>query len=449
MNRRILSIVALLSYSTLIPAQGISPRDFAFGQVALPARDAAAYRISLPLAIYQNTFREDLSDLRVFNADGVVVPFSLSRPAAQAPIHKAPVALTMFPLHEGARVLLDGVQLTINSAGSAVNLQTQNGATAGSAVRHYLLDARMIDAALSSLQLGWPDAAPEYTGRLSVEVSDDLAAWRPLVTAAPIANLRANGQSLVANHMEFVPTKAKFWRLSWIGTSPEFQLTGVLGEPAASPTEPPRAALDATGSRDSKDLQEYTFDLNAHPPVSRLNVLLPDANTILDVELFSRAAPTNSWRLIAHSGFYRIKTQDGEQQNLPLEINPDTDRFWRARIVSSGNSPQAPLRLRVEWIPNEVTFLAQGHAPFLLTYGSASATRAEADLSRLPSTVEIAPATLGPSQSLGGTSRLIAKPPPIPWMRAALWSVLLVAVVLLAWMAYRLSKETGASTDAT
>jgi hypothetical protein len=71
-------------------------------------------------------------------------------------------------------------------------------------------------------------------------------------------------------------------------------------------------------------------DLNAHPPVSRLNVLR---------------------RLIARSGFYRLKTPDAEQQNAPLEINPDTDRSWRERIVSVGISPQAPLRLHVEWIP--------------------------------------------------------------------------------------------------
>jgi len=209
-----LSLFGLLTYSSLIQAQVVSPRDFAYGQLAMPARDAAAYRFSLPLAVYQNTF-QDLSDLRVFNAEGVVVPFSLSRPAAESGTLRAPIALPLFPLHEGARVLIDGVHLTINSAGSAVNLQTQNGTTTNGVVRLYLLDARDLDATLSALQLGWPDAASEYTGRLSVEVSDDLAVWRLLVAAAPIANLHANGQTLVANRVEFAPTKAKFWRLSW------------------------------------------------------------------------------------------------------------------------------------------------------------------------------------------------------------------------------------------
>jgi hypothetical protein len=347
----------------------------------------------------------------------------------------------MFPLHEGARILIDGVHLTINSAGSAVSLQTRNGTATSTAVRQYLLDARALDATISALQLIWPDAASEYTGRLSLEVSDDLAAWHSLVAAAPIANLRANGQTLIENRVALPPTKAKFWRLSWVGIAPSFELTSVLAEPAASLTEPDRASLEVSGVADPKNPREYTFDLSAHPPVSRVNVLLPDPNSVIDVELSSRPTASAPWRVRMHSGFYRLKTPDAEQQNSPLEVSPDTDRYWRARVVGAGNSLQSPPRLHVEWIPNEVTFLAQGHAPFLLAYGNASANRAEADLSDLPNSLETAPATLGPAQVSGGTSRLIAKSAPFPRMRVALWGVLLLAVVVLSWMAYRIAKE--------
>ncbi len=434
-------LIGLLSYSSLTQAQVDSPRDFAYGQLAKPARDAAAYRFPLPLSVYQNTYREDLGDLRVFNAEGVVVPFSLSRQVAQSLIHKTPIALPLFPLHEGARILINGVHLTINSAGSAVNLQTGNGIAANSAVRQYLLDARALDATFSALQLGWPEGAPEFTGRLGVEASNDLAAWRSLVAAAPIANLHANGQTLVENRVELPSTNAKFWRLSWVGIAPDFELTSVLAEPAASLSEPNRASLEVNGVADPKNPREYEFDLGAHPPVSRVNVLLPDANSVFNVELSSRSSANAAWRLVIHSGFYRLKTPDSEQQNSTQEVSPDTDRYWRARIIGPDSRPQAPLRLHVEWIPNEVTFLAQGHAPFLLAYGSASANRAEADLSRLPITLDAAPATLDPAQVAGGATRLIAKAAPFPRMRVALWSVLLLAVVVLSWMAYRISRD--------
>lgn len=441
MSRIIYGLCALLSYSNLVPAQAVSQKDFAYGQPAIPARDAAAYRFALPLEVYQNTYREDLGDLRVFNGEGVVVPYALSRPAAPSLIHKTPVAIPLFPLPEGARILIDGVHLTINSAGSAVNLQTQNGSSVNPAVRQYLLDARALDTTISALQLAWPEGAPQFTGRLSLEASDDLAVWRSVAAAAPLANLRANGQTLVENRVEFAPTKAKFWRCSWLGIAPSVELTGVLGEPAASLKEPERASLEVDGSADSQNAREYTFDLRGHPPVSRVNLLLPDANSVFDVELATRSSASAPWRMMIRSGFYRLKTPDAEQQNASLEVGPDTDRYWRARILGAGGSPRSPPRLHVEWIPNELTFLAQGHAPFQFAYGSASANDAEADLSHLPNSLEAAPATLGPVQVTGGAARLIAKPAPFPRMRIALWSVLLLAVALLAWMAYRIARD--------
>ncbi len=441
MSRVMIGLLALLMYSSP-QAQAVLPKDFAYGRTALPDRAAAAYRLVLPLEVYQNTARDDLSDLRVFNGEGAVVPFSLSRSAAQSLMHQTPLAIPMFPLPEGARILIDGVRLTINSAGGGVSLQTQNGTSATPAVRQYLLDARALDATLSALQLFWPDGAPGYTGRLSLEVSDDLSAWH-FLTAVPIANLRANGESLIENRVEFTPTKAKFWRLSWLAAAPNFELTRVLAEPAASLPEPARDSLDVDGVGDSSGPHEheYTFDLGGHPPVSRANVLLPDPNSVLDVELSSRAAANAAWRVRVRSGFYRLKTPDAEQQNTAVQVTPDTDRYWRARIIGAGSSPRSPLRLHVEWVPNEVTFLAQGPAPFLLAYGSATVGRAETDLSHLPASLEIAPAKLGPAQVMGGKTRLIAKPAPFPRTRVVLWGVLLLAVAILASMAYRIARD--------
>jgi len=226
-----------------------------------------------------------------------------------------------------------------------------------------------------------------------------------------------------------------------LGAAPSVELTSVLAEQAASLTEPVRVSLEVIGIRDPKNAPEYTFDLSAHPPVSRLNVLLPDPNSVIEAELSSRSTPNAAWRVVARASIYRIETPDAEQQNSPIDVRQDTDRYWRVRIVSVAYLPQAPLRLHVEWIPNEVTFLAQGRAPFLLAYGNASANHAESDLSHLPATLAIAPATLGAAQVLGGPARLVALPAPFPRTRVALWSVLLLAVVLLGWMAYGISKE--------
>jgi hypothetical protein len=214
----------------------------------------------------------------------------------------------------------------------------------------------------------------------------------------------------------------------------------VLAEPASGPIEQRYDILDVTGLRE-KDSQDYMFDLSAHLPVTRLNILLSDVNTLANVELSSRSDINKPWRPVTRALVYRLKTTESEQHNAPIEVSTDTDRFWRARIVDTGISLQAPLTLHVEWVPNELTFLAQGHEPFLVAYGSAAAGRVEADFSHLPTNLQIAAATLGQQKSLGGIARLTAPPAPFPRSRAILWAILLLSVVILGWMAFRVATQ--------
>ena len=433
--------LALGLCSQLSFAQSLSPQDFAFGQPVLTSQKAAAYRFMVPLAIYQETVKADLGDLRLFNAAGVAVPYSLFQHAAPTPIHRPAIALPVFPLREGSSLVLEGIHVTIDAPQSAIHVQTRDrGATDSSAVQ-YILDARAMNTAVSALRIGWPESAAEYSGHVSIEVSDDLDSWRTVVAAAPIVNLHANAETLTENRVTVTPTLAKYWRIKWLGAAPAFGLTSVQAEPADVMPAPKRMTLEIVGTPDPANRNTYWFDLGAHAPVTAVNVLLPDANSIASVELSSRRADRDPWRPITRARLYRLKTADAEQSNAFLEIEPDTDRYWRAQLTSMPSPPQAPLRLAVAWLPDEVTFLAQGPGPFELAYGSAMVTTAESNFSQIPADLPISAASLGPRHELGGRDRLIANRPPVPATRIVLWSVLILAVFLLAWMAYRLVKE--------
>jgi hypothetical protein len=199
------------------------------------------------------------------------------------------------------------------------------------------------------------------------------------------------------------------------------------------------------GARDTAAPEYHFFDLGAHPPVDRVTLLLSDTNTLVKAELSSRHSPHDPWRPIARMGVYRLSAPDGDLTNMPTEISVDRDRYWRVRVSAVGGLSQTSLRLQVEWVPDEVTYLAHGRGPFLLAYGNSSATTDQADLSQMPVSIEIAPATLGAPIPLGGLSRLAVQAPPFPRKRFALWSVLVLAVLGLAWMAYRLITESSAA----
>jgi hypothetical protein len=436
-------MAALLMLAGAASAAELSPADFASGMPVVTSADAAAYRVALPFALYQDTVHENLADIRVFNARGDVVPFALSRPSARTLPRGPGTALPLFALRGDSPAAADAVRVTIDSPNGAVKLQTQGAAASGGVIKQYILDGRPLGAPVSALQLIWSDDAADFTGRLRVEAGDDFASWRSVAEAAPIANLHANGQQLVSNRIEFTAMQAKYWRLSWIGKGAPFAFTSVIAEPADSRVEVERATLAVSGGTQGVARGEYQFDLGARLPVERIDLELPELNTVVAVELRSRAHPRDPWRHIAVGKFYRINTSDGELRNAPIDIAADTDRYWLARQVGIGAPTGAPPRLQVAWTPSDVVFLARGSGPFLLAYGSAVAQEAETDLSAIPTAVTVVRASLGAPRRLGGPARLIAPSAAFPSSRILLWAILALCVCLLAWMAYRLTRDMG------
>jgi hypothetical protein len=418
------------------------PLDFAYGMPVVTAADGPAYRIALPPAVYQHAAREELADIRVFNASGEVVPYALSRPSDHEVPRGPGTALPLFPLRSDSAAASDAVRVTIDSSGTDVKLQSRGSGPATGRVKQYILDGRPLEVPLAALQLNWPNASADFTGRARVEASDDFATWRTLADSAPIANLHAGGQQLVDNRIELPATRAKYWRLSWIGTIPPFELTSVIAEPADSRVEAPRSTLEITASPKDTARGEYEFYLVTRLPIERVNLILPERNTVVAVQLLSRMRPQDPWRRVAGAEFYRVNNGDAELHNDPIDIATDADRYWLARMSApNGVGAAQPLRLQVAWRPAELTFLARGAGPYLLAYGSSIAPDAESNLRSIPASVAVLPASLGDERVLGGRSRLIEPPTAFPWKRVSLWTVLTLCVVVLAVMAYRLSKE--------
>ena len=424
-----------------------TPKDFAYRMQVTGTTDAAAYRVTLPLAVYQKVVHPDLADLRIFNGNEEQVPFAIERPVAGT-IANAATALAIFPLKDDSAATLDALRVSIESGRSAVNVQATGGQTTQAGrINSYLVDGRALDLRVSALRLEWPQDAADFAGRIRVEASDSLTDWRVVAAAAPIANLHSTSDRLVEQRVEFAPAKAKFWRLSWVGQAAPFALTAILGEPAkrsvdalhASMTVP---AAPAKGAPAKVTPGEFEFDLGATPPVDRVNLELPEINTVVDVELLSRERPQDAWHSVRRSGFYRLKSDGEELRNGPVSVSPTTDRYWLVRTdPRQGGLGTAAPRLSVEWIPHEVVFIARGARPFYLAYGNSVAQSAAASLSMLPKNLAIVPASLSSSELSGGESVLQPLSAPFPWKTPLLWAVLIAGAGLLAWMAFRLSRD--------
>jgi hypothetical protein len=205
-----------------------------------------------------------------------------------------------------------------------------------------------------------------------------------------------------------------------------------------------RLSLVRNGAAVADQPGEFTFDIGAPLPIDRINIELPEPNSVVQMEVLSRASEKEPWGLVARRAFYRLRDRSTELQNSDLSVPLVSHRYWLLRLDRPEGLGRGVPRLRVGWQPHELIFVARGGEPFTLAYGSGTAGSSEAALDAVLPNVRIEPARLAQAVELGGPARLRARSA-FPWRSAALWSVLLLGVGVLAWMAVRLSKELRAS----
>lgn len=439
---RVLVVALSCGASGLTLAADVHPDDFAYGLPINTHAVGTAYRLTLPVEVFIKAGNGDLRDVRVFNARGEVVPYELRQATPAPETRPEGPSLPLYPLHGDARASLNGLRVTIHSEGTAVDLQAPGSSPDGRGITSYVIDAREMAGPLSGLQVHWAANAPEFSGSVRIEASDDLGSWRLVKSDAAVIHLLTGGSELVQSRLEFPPTRTRFWRLTWIGKTAPFELTSVTAEAAADKPVSPQSSVTIEGTAFNNKDDELGFDPGARLPVTQVNLLLPQQNSVLKVQILSRQRATDPWRPVTQGDFYRVAGGASDHNNEPIRIPVDTDRFWLVRRAQPSGSIGG-VKLQLAWDAIDVIFLAQGAGPFVLAFGNAAVGSSSVALEPLIKGVTVLPAEPGPSYVLGGRERLIPPARTLPWRMAALWSALGVGVLILAWMAYRLSKELG------
>jgi hypothetical protein len=368
---------------------------------------------------------------------------------------KPPIALPLFPLYVD-RERSDVTGLTLNvvrgAAGTSISVATADGQSAkGGELGGYVLDLTAFDEPLTALFVALPDAAGAATMRLKVDASDDLAAWRRVVSDATLVNLEHAGRRLTRDRIEFAPTQAKYLRLSWSVGRPAIDFTAVSGEFGDRAVEAARQWREATGTTVADREGEYEFDLLGAFPVDRIELLLPEQNSVVPAQLLARATPKDAWQPVASAVFYRLQQPGGEVTSAPVGIAGGERRYWLLRVDprSGGLGREAP-RFRAGWQPQELVFAARGPGPFMLAYGSRVATPGALPIATLVPGYDPAkglPDSIGIARSasptrLGGPDRLRE---PVDTKRGLLWASLVLGALMLGWMAWRLSRDMGSA----
>jgi hypothetical protein len=430
-------------------ADAISPQDYAYGSPLEVDGRAALYLVILSEDVYRHSARPDLSDVRVVNGLNEEVPFAIRRPAQARAEPAAFDALPLFPLRGADRAPSEALKFRLRASGASIDLE-QPADQANASVTAYLVDIRGSQVPVTALRLTWMEGAADFSNRLRVEASDDLTHWQLVEQGFPIVNLHYAGQSFVRPELKLRAQRSSFLRLSWVdAAASEPVLTAVSGQRQISALEPPRQIV-AVAAAAASPPGDYEFDLGAHFPIDRLNLRLPETNTVVETQFLVRPDESKNWRAVGSARLYRLQTPGTDElSNPPLSVTLNPERHWRAHITLAGGDVGSGIpTLEAGWLADELLFLARGPAPFQLLYGNASASpvppsRLALDagsLSTRDGPIEAHPAALGAARTLGGNARLKAGAPPIDLKRWILWSVLVVGVCALGTMAWKLAR---------
>jgi hypothetical protein len=424
------------------------PADFARGaDIRTTDGSGPVVRIVLSEEVYTTTTRADLADVRVFNKAGEAVPHALRHAPPAAATTSDAVTVPHFPLRRSRPDESTLTQVAVGPTGAVV--EVRGGRTPGTETVGYLLDVTAIKAPIERIALAWDVAADAtFLARVDVDGSDDLTTWRSLAAAVAVARLLDGERELVQADVDVRGARARYLRIAWPKELSAVRLTGVRVRPRSeAPTAEVTWTTRAGTVGTAAGIAEY--DAGGRLPVELLDLEFADATDVASVVVRSRPDSFSEWRQVHVGAFFTAVHAGTRVHSSPARVRLTNDRYWEVETTRDGGWPggRSPT-LRLGWHAHELLFVPKGEGPFTLAFGSAHADQAAAPIEALLSNLgsrdapaEPTPATLEATRDLGGAAALS---PARPWRRIALWTVLVGAVLALATLVARASRDLRA-----
>lgn len=444
------ALIILLALAQGAALAAERPEDFAYGIPVQAGAQSALYEVEIPLAVYRGVTRNDLGDVRVFNSTGETVPHALKPREALHATAVTAARLPVFPLRGASGDKTDASHIRIQKRGDGTIVSIQNLPRAGvqeRLLRAYLIDASLVKRPIQSLELDWQSDADGFVGKIKIEGSDDLNAWRVVTDHAALARLNFGGFKLNQNRVELRGAAHKYFRLTWPEQQPPLEALSVLAEPAAGLVAARRVWNSFNGSAVTGKMGEYSYDLRGPIPFDRLRVELPQVNSLTHLQVLARGKTADEWRLKTSATVYRLRRGDADVTSPEIALSSAGERqlLLRADQKGGGIGAGVPV-IQLGWIAQKLVFAARGNAPFQLAYGNSAAKPAAFAIDAVipgyksDAQFNVEAASLGEPITLAGPARLRDA---VDYKKWTLWTILIFGVAALGFMAYRLARQVS------
>lgn len=429
-------------------------------------RAAPFVALTVPTGVYARS-EQGLADLRVVDADGGRVPFTLLEPRRAVETREASTEAALFalpakPAGNGAwpspvDVVVEGDRITVHRRG-ATTARSADASPPG-----WLIDTgeRRSDAApVRRLRLRWALPA-EFTAGYRIETSDDLRGWRGAAVGQLIALAGAGGAPLAQPLVELPDGAGRFVRLVWLDAANAPRLTGaaaIAPERRSVDVDPP-VEVRADATVDPREPRALVFDLGGALPVDDVALRFAAGNRIAPALVQGRRSASQPWRDLGATVFNRFERDGvpaGVSPPFPLGVGAAAIRYVRIAVderAAAVKPGEASLVARLH--PDLLVFASEGKAPWRLLVGSVDAPAGALPPATLVPRIDeerarFGAATLGELREIPAAARAVERDAQAARIRPlVLWAVLLVGVAILGAMVWRLARAGAQAPPAS
>ncbi|HSG91178.1 MAG TPA: DUF3999 family protein [Pseudomonadales bacterium] len=432
------ALLALLVPATRAQTETPRPEDFAASfEILVDAGDDAPRIVEVPLdeRVYAQASTVALTDLRVVDADGGILPHVLLRPVAP----RRRLEVVPFFVHRQAAGGDDRLRVTVTGSGAILSVETAPETTAEAAERPgrflWLLDLSAVEGRITGLDFDWITEADGTVTPLRIEASDDLANWQPLATEGALVALESDAGTLERGEIGVVPGGAPYLRV--VGDGAELPALRSVRAVVTMAADPPERwwRLDGVAETGEGGAVLWRYPLPGALPVHGLRVADPGEPLLFGARVGVPEGSGVRW-------LTEVLLRDGSPTRLR-----DGDRFAGAGalLLAPGvGAPAVPVALEVRVLPPQLRFSATGRPPWRLAvglHGLGALGGPAVTALREPDAAlgEPARGRLGALRVEAGAAATQAPTSSV----LPFWLALALGVLLLAWMLRRLLAETG------
>lgn len=453
MKSKLTLLILLLSSPKIILA--LTEHDFAYIAETQTSMDTPYYELEIPAVVYESITRPDLGDLRVLNGDGQVVPHGLRAAAMKRSDSTQTINMPFFPLYQQTGQATTDLHLNIkrNNQGEVINIHSRLPKdNKDNRLSGYLLDLRQWNKPISQLKINWKNTDnATFIRKLNISKSADLERWSAVAHGKTLVNMSYQNHQLVENTINLTMPKTNYLRLVFDDNKPGLEVESIEVTHSQSSFEK-HQNWKSVSIKPSSVAGEYMFDYSLKSLARQLDIKLPENNTVVRVQVLSRATEQQTWQHRGSTLLYRLTVSGADIDKTKINVSANSDAHWLLRFDQQGGGIGSGLpKVKLAWQPQQLVFVARGQPPYRVVWGSTRVKPVNINANQLlPNTLNNSASDtsmISPALLLSDTKRtvnkhaLMPKEKEINWRQWILWIVLVTAAAMLVWMAMRLMKK--------